>query len=163
MTTADPACGSVVTTQPTDFVINLSDAVNEGTVDPSDFTVNGIPADSDSFSNGDQTITFTLQHLTGGKPGRADDAYSPGAFTRQSDNQGVLEFNCTFRYDETLLSVTDTVPPVGGTFDPPGPATYTYDMNFNEPVDPASVQTSDLHFSGVPGSRVTAFRSSTVT
>ena len=29
-------------------------------------------------------------------------------------------------------------------------------MNFNEPVDPASVQTSDLHFSGVPGTSVTA-------
>ena len=28
-------------------------------------------------------------------------------------------------------------------------------MNFNEPVDPASVQTSDLHFSGVPGTSVT--------
>jgi len=42
------------------------------------------------------------------------------------------------------------------TFQPPGPASYTYDMNFNEPVDPASVQTSDLHLSGVPGSTVTA-------
>ena len=52
--------------------------------------------------------------------------------------------------------VTDTVPPDGGTFDPPGPADYTFDMNFNEPVDPASVQTSDLHFSGVPGTSVTA-------
>ena len=29
-----------------------------------------------------------------------------------------------------------------------------YDMNFNEPVDPGSVQTSDLHLSGVPGSTV---------
>ena len=78
------------------------------------------------------------------------------AFTRQSDNQGVFEFNCTFRYDVTLLAVTDTVPPDGGTFQPPGPASYTYDMNFNEPVDPASVQISDLHLSGIPGSTVTA-------
>ena len=51
--------------------------------------------------------------------------------------------------------MTDTVPPDGGTFEPPGPASYTYDMNFNEPVDPASVQTSDLHLSGVPGTSVT--------
>ena len=78
-----------------------------------------------------------------------------GAFNQASNNDPVLEFNCTFRYDATLLAVTDTVPPDGGTFQPPGPASYTYDMNFNEPVDPASVQTSDLHFSGVPGTNVT--------
>ena len=155
VTGADPACGSVVTTQPTEFVINLSDAVNEGTVDPSDFTVNGIPADSDSFSNGDLTITFTFNSTPVVNQGEQTMHIPQDAFTRQSDNQGVFEFSCTFRYDETLLSVTDTVPPVGGTFDPPGPATYTYDMNFNEAVDPASVQTSDLHLSGVPGSTVT--------
>jgi hypothetical protein len=154
VTSADPACGSVVTTQPTDFVINLSDAVNEGTVDPTDFTVNGIPADSDSFSNGDLTITFHFDSTPVVNQGEQTMHIPQGAFTRQSDNQGVFEFNCTFRYDETLLSVTDTVPPVGGTFDPPGPATYTYDMNFNEPVDPGSVQTTDLHLSGVPGSTV---------
>src|SRR5262245_26241438 len=155
VTTADPACGSVVTTQPTDFVINLSDAVNEGTVDPSDFTVNGIPADSDSFSNVDLTITFNFNTTPVVNQGEQTMHIPQDAFTRQSDNQGVFEFNCTFRYDETLLSVTDTVPPVGSTFDPPGPASYTLDLNFNEDVDPASVQTSDLHLSGVPGSTVT--------
>ena len=78
-----------------------------------------------------------------------------GAFNQASNNDPVLEFNCTFRYDATLLAVTDTVPPVGATLDPPGPASYTLDLNFNEPVDPTSVQTSDLHLSGVPGSTVT--------
>jgi hypothetical protein len=53
-------------------------------------------------------------------------------------------------YDQTLLQVTDTVPPVGGTFTPPGPGTYTYDVNFNEPFGEGSVQTSDLTLSGVP-------------
>src|SRR6059058_5614662 len=156
VTSTDPACGSVVTTQPTDFIVNLSDAVNEGTVDPSDFTVNGIPADSDSFSNGDLTITFHFNSTPVVNQGEQTMHIPQDAFTRQSDNQGVFEFNCTFRYDQTLLAVTDTVPPVGGTFQPPGPASYTYDMNFNEPVDPASVQISDLHLSGIPGSTVTA-------
>jgi Bacterial Ig-like domain len=156
VTTTDPACGSVVSTQPTQFVVNLSDAVNEGTVDPSDFTVNGTPADSEAFSNGDQTITFTFSTSPVVNQGEQTMHIPADAFTRQSDNQGVFELLCTFRYDATLLAVTDTVPPDGGTFDPPGPATYTYDMNFNEPVDPASVQTSDLHLSGVPGSTVTA-------
>ena len=39
-----------------------------------------------------------------------------GAFNQASNNDPVLEFNCTFRYDATLLAVTDTVPPDGGTF-----------------------------------------------
>src|SRR5207245_6312845 len=35
------------------------------------------------------------------------------------------------------------------------PASYPFDMNFNEPVDESSVQDSDLHLSGVPGTTVT--------
>jgi hypothetical protein len=156
VTTTDPACGSVVSTQPTDFIINLSDAVVEDTVDPTDFTVNGTPADSDSFSNGDQTITFHFDSTPVVNQGEQTMHIPVGAFTRQSDGQPLLEFHCTFRYDQILLQVIDTVPPVDGTFQPPGPADYTYDMNFNEAVDPNSVQTTDLHLSGIPGSTVTA-------
>ena len=68
-----------------------------------------------------------------------------GAFNQASNNDPVLEFNCTFRYTQEQLAVTDTDPPVGGTFTPPAPGSYTYDVNWNDPVDPASVQTSDLH------------------
>ena len=41
-----------------------------------------------------------------------------GAFNQASNNDPVLEFNCTFRYDATLLAVIDTVPPDGGTLRP---------------------------------------------
>jgi hypothetical protein len=156
VTTTDPACGSVVTTQPTDFIVHLSDAVNAGTVDASDFTVNGTAADTAQVAGDNLSITFHFNSTPVVNQGQQTMHIPADAFTRQSDNQGVFEFQCTFRYDATLLTVTDTVPPDGGTFDPPGPASYTYDMNFNEPVDPASVQTSDLHFSGVPGTSVTA-------
>ena len=54
------------------------------------------------------------------------------------------------------LTVTDTDPPVGGTFTPPAPGTYTYDVNWNIAVDPSSVQTSDLQLSGNTGATVTA-------
>ena len=67
-----------------------------------------------------------------------------------------MEFTCTFRYDALLLQVISTVPPVGGTFSPPAPNNYQYDVNFNEPVDPASVQTSDLTVTGNSGASVTA-------
>src|SRR4029453_12834390 len=39
---------------------------------------------------------------------------------------------------------------------PPAPNDYQYDVNFNEPVDPASVQTSDLTVSGNSSPSVTA-------
>src|SRR5437660_6066617 len=46
VTTTDPACGSfVVGTAPVQFVVNLSDPADPNTVQPTDFTVNGTPAD----------------------------------------------------------------------------------------------------------------------
>jgi hypothetical protein len=152
---ADPACGSVVSTQPTHFEINTNDPVQEGTIDASDFTVNGTPADSFTYTPGTTTIGFDFNSTPVVNQGEQTMHVPAGAFLSDPDGDPVIEFNCTFRYDATLLAVTDTVPPDGGTFDPPGPASYTYDMNFNEPVDPASVQTSDLHFSGVPVTSVT--------
>ena len=47
------------------------------------------------------------------------------------------------------------MPPVGGTFSPPAPGNYNYDVNFNQAVDPASVQDSDLTVSGNSGPSVT--------
>ena len=63
-----------------------------------------------------------------------------GAFNRASDDMPNFDFTCTFCYAVTPLQVTTTVPPVGGTFTPPAPGNYNYDVNFNQAVDPASVQ-----------------------
>jgi hypothetical protein len=136
---ADPACGSVVSTQATSFVINLTDPVNPATVSAGDFTVNGTPANNFSLSNGNATITFTFNSSPVTQQGAQTMHIPAGAFNKASNNDPVLEFTCTFRYDATLLSVTDTIPAVGSTFQPPGPASYTLDLNFNEDVDPASV------------------------
>src|SRR5205823_5349202 len=55
VTTTDPACGSlVIGTAPTAFIVNLSDPADPATVDATDFTVNGTPADSFSL-NGNNT------------------------------------------------------------------------------------------------------------
>jgi hypothetical protein len=51
--------------------------------------------------------------------------------------------------------VTDTDPPVGGTFTPPAPGSYTYDVNWNIAVDESSVQDTDLQLSGNTGAFVT--------
>src|SRR5262245_49115568 len=46
VTTTVPVVGSIVNTQPTDYIVNLTEIVNPATVQATDFTVNGIPADS---------------------------------------------------------------------------------------------------------------------
>jgi hypothetical protein len=67
----------------------------------------------------------------------------------------VLEFQCTFNYTQVQLAVTDTDPPVGGTFTPPAPGTYDYLVNWNKAVDESSVQDTDLQLSGNTGATVT--------
>ena len=156
VTTSDPACNSVTSTQATDFVINLSDAVDPATVDATDFTVNGIPADSFVLSNGNTTITFHFNTSPVTTEGLQTMHIPAGAFNRISDGMPNFEFMCTFCYVLTPLEVTTTSPPVGGTFSPPAPGDYTYDVNFNQAIDPASVDTSDLTLTGNAGGSVTA-------
>ena len=148
VTSSDPACNSVVSSRLTDFVINLSDPVQAATVQASDFTVNGIPADTFTLSNNNTTITFHYTSSPVITQGAQTMHIDAGAFLRDPDGDPVLEFDCTFSYDATLLTVTDTVPAVDGTFSPPAPRTYQYDVNWNEAVDPASVATSDLVLGG---------------
>jgi len=64
--------------------------------------------------------------------------------------------NGYFTFTGGWSKVIWTTPLVGGTFSPPAPGTYSYDVNWNEPVDPASVQPTDLTLSGIQGATVTA-------
>ena len=156
VTTTTPACSSIINTQPVDFVINLSDPADPSSVQASDFTVNGTPANSFVLSNGNATITFHFNSSPVVTQGLQTMHIPAGAFNRASDNQANFEFNCTFCYAVMPLQVTTTDPPVGGTFSPPAPGDYQYDVNFNQAVDPASVQTSDLTLTGNVGGSVTA-------
>jgi len=155
VTTTDPQCGSLVTgTAPTDFVVDLSDPADPSTVQASDFTVNGTPADSDTL-NGDNTeITFHF-NSSPVTPGVNTMHIAAGAIHQASNNDPILEFDCTFRYTQVQLAVTDTDPPVGGTFTPPAPSTYNYVVNWNAAVDESSVQDTDLQLSGNAGGTVT--------
>ncbi|PYJ78507.1 MAG: hypothetical protein DME69_08335 [Verrucomicrobia bacterium] len=156
VTTTDPACNSVVFTQPTDFIVNLSDPALPSSVQATDFTVNNIPANSFTLSNSNQTITFHYTSTPVTTQGPQTMHISAGAILRNSDSMPIFDFTCTFCYAITPLQVTTTVPPVGGTFSPPAPNNYTYDVNFNQAVDPNSVQTSDLTVTGNSGPSVTA-------
>src|SRR5437660_179491 len=154
VTSSIPACNSVITTQPVDFVINLSDAVNTSTVQASDFTVNGIASNlAPTFSNGNTTITFHYS-VTPVVLGTNTMHIPAGAFLRASDGSPIFDFTCTFCYDTAQLMVTSTTPAVGGTFSPPAPGTYDYLVDFNLPLDPTSVQDTDLMLTGNAGGSV---------
>src|SRR5439155_27046257 len=138
------------------FIINLSDPVDPATVQATDFTVNGTAASSFALSNGNATITFHFNSSPVLTQGPQTMHIPANAFNRVSDNQGNFEFTCNFCYAITPLQVTTTNPPVGGTFSPPAPGDYQYDVNFNQAIDPGSVQTSDLTLTGNVGGSVTA-------
>src|SRR5882724_5960948 len=165
VTTTTPACNSTISTQPVDFVINLTDAVDTTTVGPADFTVNAIAANTVAFSNVNTTLTFHFDISPVTTEGPQTMHIPAGAFNRASDNMPNFAFDCTFCYAITPLQVVSTVPPVGGTFSPPAPGDYQYDVNFNQAIDPASVQDSDLMVSGNSGPSVTghSVNGSTVT
>src|SRR4030095_16047144 len=106
--------------------------------------------------NGNATITFHFNSSPVTTPGLQTMHIAAGAFNRASDNQPNFAFDCTFCFDTAQLQVTTTNPPVGGTFSPPAPGDYQYDVNFNQAVDAGSVQTSDLTLTGNVGGSVTA-------
>ena len=156
VTNISPACGSFIAgTAPTDFVVSLSDPVNPATVDATDLTVNGTPANAFVLGGGNTQITFHF-NTSPVVQGLNTIDIGPCAFRRASDGDCVFAVGCTFRFGTVQLQVTTTNPPVGGTFTPPAPGTYMYDVNWNEAVDPASVQTTDLMLSGTAGATVTA-------
>src|SRR5262245_45762318 len=158
-----PAAGQVVTVAPTDFVIQLAGAVDPATVQPSDLSVNGVGATSFSINGTGDTITFHYITSPATTQGLQSMSIPAGAMTRLADSSPLTAFFATFRYDVVPLTVTSTAPPFpGGTFILPGP--FTYDVNFSEPFDPASLQATDLILSGLAGasaSSVTALNGNT--
>lgn len=153
VTTTTPAANSVVSVAPTVFTVNVTDPVNPGTVNAADLTVNGIPANSVVYVPGSTTLTFTYLVSPVTVEGLQTMQIVAGAFTRASDGDPLALFDATFRYDVLTLQVVATTPPFpSGVFTLPG--SFTYDVTFNEPIAPASLQTSDLLLSGIGGAFV---------
>ena len=151
----EPALGSVVFTPRTTFTVNVNQPVDATTLQGTDFTVNGLAANSVTYTPGTTTITFNYNTSPMSVQGVQTMHIAAGAFLSAPTGNPVQEFSGTFRYDALLLGVNNTVPPVGGTFSPAAPATYQYDLNWNEAVDPNSVQAGDLQLIGTLGARAT--------
>jgi hypothetical protein len=86
----------LVFNQPTIFDINLSESVDPATVQASDFTVNGTPADNVILLNGNMTIEFTF-NTSPVVLGHNTMHIAAGAFNCAL-GQPVSEFTCTFSY-----------------------------------------------------------------
>lgn len=86
-------CGAIISVQPTDFTLDVSDPVDPATLDASDFTVNGIPADSFTLLNNNTLIEFTF-NTTPAVAGINTMHIPAGAFN--CGGGPVLEFTCTF-------------------------------------------------------------------
>jgi Bacterial pre-peptidase C-terminal domain len=149
-----PANGEVTMTQPTEFTVTFSNAIDPASLQGSDLTVNSIPASSAALSPDGKTATFTYVVSPVTAEGLQTMGMAAGA-VRNSDDATTTSaaFTSTFRYDALLLQVTATNPPAGGLFALPAP--FTYDVTFNEPIDPTSVSTNTLVLSGIAGATVT--------
>ncbi len=136
-----PATGAVVSSHPASYTLTVTSPIAAGTLEASDFVVNGQPATGVSYTAGSTTATFTFATDPVTAEGNQAIAIAAGAFTRASDSSAVAAFASNFYFDATPLQVTSVTPAANAFVALPF---TTVDVNFNQAIDPASVQTSDL-------------------
>jgi len=105
----------VTGTAPTTFTVDLSDPADPSTVQASDFTVNGTPADNVTLLNGNATLQFdfnTSPVVQGENTMHIDGRRNSPSIEWRS-NPGI-QLHVPFRCNPA--NGTDTNPPVGGTF-----------------------------------------------
>ena len=148
-----PSSGAVVASPPANFVIGFSDPIDPATLQSTDLQVNSISASGVTLSADNRTATFTYTVNPVTSQGLQTMTMAAGAVTKLGSPATVLAaFGSSFRYDALLLQVAATNPPANAAFSLPGP--FTYDVTFNEPINPASITTSSLVLSGIPGAAV---------
>lgn len=140
VTSATPAPGALVDTPLTQFSVNFTSSYRAASVQASDFTVNGIPATSFTQVDAD-TLTFNFATTPLLTSGAQSMSIAPGAIQRNGDSRGVDAWTSSFIYDAVKLQVVLTTPAAGGTV--PFPIT-SFIAQFNEPINPASVNATDL-------------------
>jgi hypothetical protein len=141
----NPANGAVVSTALTSFVVNFNEAVDPSTVQPGDFLVNGVAATGVTLNGANTAATFTFTTSPITAQGVQTMAVASSAITGV-DGSGNTAFNATFRYDAITLAVSTTSPATSSTITIP-PNGFTYDVNFNEAIDPATAAASNLTLS----------------
>jgi hypothetical protein len=130
------------------------------TLQPSDFTVNGRPADAVALSPDglEASFTFNSSPVTGQGPYRMH--MDAGAVHRRADAASLRGYDAVFYHDTAEGRVVSMSPPdltllwVGADGRTP-----EITVRFSEPIDPASVGPDDLAVAVGPGAvRVTSAR-----
>ena len=98
---ADPHCDSVINTQPVDFSVQLSDPTDPGTVQPTDFMVNGISADSYIFNP-----TFIVFHFNTSPVVQGLNVMHIPLCAFECHIGCTPEFTCTFTYQPSTPTPT---------------------------------------------------------
>jgi len=100
----NPTCGSVINSPPVDFSVGLSDPTDPSSIQPTDFMVNGTPADS--FTNFNNISIVFHFNTSPAVPGLNVMHIPPGAFNCRIG--GTPEVTCTFTYQPSTPTPTPT-------------------------------------------------------
>jgi hypothetical protein len=112
-------CGTVVNL-PTDFFVDASGVVDAGTLDGSDFTVNGMPADDAILLSGGHRMLFTFN--TSPVIKGINTMHIPAGAFNCFETGPVAEFTCTF---QGLMQSPTPTPSATSTATPTATATAT--------------------------------------
>jgi hypothetical protein len=137
-----PADGGGESTRPTSFVVTFSEAIAPATLQADDLTVNGRSANAVTLDATGKIATFTNTTSPMTVKGVQSVAIAADAITG-SGHSGIVQSAASFRYAAVALAVTATTPNGGGSFTILTP-TFTYDLTFNEHLDPATLGVGNL-------------------
>ncbi len=145
-TSSSPAAGQVVTpTAPTTFSLTFNEPIVPSSVDPAEFTVNGIPAGSDSVSPDDTTIYYTYNTSPVTKQGTESMDLPADSVIGANDGQSnPVAFSASFYYVVTQLQVLATSPAVGSVLTVP---VTDLVVEFNTAFNLSTLRTSDFQLS----------------
>jgi hypothetical protein len=144
VSTSTPAAGASQATPPSTYNITFSQPVDPNSLQANGFTVDGIAATGVTLDSTGTIATYTFGSNPVTAQGAHHIALASGAATLLGDGSVInASYSATFYYDALSLAITSTSPASGATLPPPAGG-LTYDVTFNEPIDPHLVAVSNL-------------------
>jgi Putative Ig domain len=142
-----PASAGTVTMPLTTFTLTFSAAVTPSSLHASAFTVNGVAATSVSLNVADTVATFGFTSSPVTAQGPQTMAFAAGSVA-QLDNPSTtnLAYSASFTFQAVALAVSATSPAPGSVIAVPA-SSLTFNVTFNEAIDPSLVSTSNLSLS----------------
>jgi RHS repeat-associated protein len=144
------ASGSVVATPPTSFTVTFAAGYNLSTIKPPAFTVNGVPADTMTLgglptpgkpTTGSNTVVFHFDTSPVTAEGPQVMALATTTDLPVATRKPTIGWQETFYYDTQPLTVASAGPAEGQIL---SSSVGRIEIDFNEPVSPASVTANDL-------------------